>query len=77
MADIIDYLNESELSEYRVLTAKEAIAAGGNPLMSVDEGISAQLEAWEFLRTIQSRYDIDPNDSFDIRVYDGAIVRAE
>jgi hypothetical protein len=77
MTDIIDHLKEPELSEYRVLTAKEAIAVGGNSLMSVDEGISAQLEAWEFLRIIQERYDIDPNDSFDIRVYDGAIVRAE
>lgn len=75
MADIIDYLSEEELTQYRILTAKEALVAAGHPDIPVDEGIHTLRDAWEFLRTIQCQYEIDPEDSFDVRVYDGAIVR--
>lgn len=75
MAEVIDYLTSPELAEYRVLTAKEAMAAGGHPDISLNSGIEAMVQAWDYMYTIQKRYEIDPEDSFDIRVYDGAIIR--
>lgn len=71
----MEYLTKAELAEYRVLSAKEAMAVGGHPGLSLNSGIEAMVQAWDFMCTIQERYQIDPEDSFAIRVYDGAIIR--
>lgn len=70
----MEYLTKAELAEYRVLLAKEAMAAGGHPDISLNSGIEAMVQAWDFMATIQERYDLDREESFNIRVYDGAII---